>query len=124
MINSGKKYKQNNEKYPLRALKTKISQETVLSIIHLLKENYSNKEIADIFQIDGDVVYRINYGKAHRQKDEIYPIRRELSPQQIRANKIKFLLKENKLNNKEIAILVGCDPSVVSNINYGKSYKD
>lgn len=41
-----------------------------------------------------------------------------------RANTIKSLLKENKLNNRQIADLVGCDPFVVSNINYGKNYYD
>ena len=124
LINSGKKYHQDNEKYPLRALKTKISDNVVKEIIILLKENYTNKEIADLFQIDDNIVYRINYGKAHKQKDEIYPIRKELSKKEKRANKIKELLRENKLNNREIAELVKCDPSVVSNINYGKSYRD
>lgn len=124
MINTGRKYFQDSETYPLRPLKTKISQDLVLNIITLLKESYSNDEIAKIFQIDNDVVYRINYGKAHKQPNETYPIRKELSKNEIRANKIKELLKENKLNNKEIAQLVGCDPSVVSNINYGKNYFD
>lgn len=124
LINSGKKYHQDNEKYPLRALKTKISDNVVKEIIILLKENYTNKEIADLFQIDDNIVYRINYGKAHKQNDEIYPIRKELSKKEKRANKIKELLRENKLNNREIAELVKCDPSVVSNINYGKSYRD
>ena len=124
LINSGKKYHQDNEKYPLRALKTKISDNIVKEIIILLKENYTNKEIADLFQIDDNIVYRINYGKAHKQNDEIYPIRKELSKKEKRANKIKELLRENKLNNREIAELVKCDPSVVSNINYGKSYRD
>lgn len=124
LINSGKKYHQDNEKYPLRALKTKISDNIVKEIIILLKENYTNKEIADLFQIDDNIVYRINYGKAHKQNDEIYPIRKELSKKEKRANKIKELLRENKLNNREIAELVKCDPSVVSNINYGKNYRD
>lgn len=124
LINSGKKYHQDNEKYPLRALKTKISDNIVKEIIILLKENYTNKEIADLFQIDDNIVYRINYGKAHKQSDEIYPIRKELSKKEKRANKIKELLRENKLNNREIAELVKCDPSVVSNINYGKNYRD
>lgn len=124
LINSGNKYYQEDENYPLRLLKTKISNDLVREIIILLKENYTNKEIADIFQIDDDIVYRINYGKAHKQDKEIYPIRRELSKKEVRANKIKELLKGNKLNNKEIADLVKCNPSVVSNINYGKNYKD
>ena len=34
------------------------------------------------------------------------------------------MLKENKLNNRQIADIVKCDPSVVSNINYGKAYFD
>lgn len=123
-INSGKKYHQDNEKYPLRLLKTKISNNLAKEIIMLLKENYTNKEIADIFQIDDDIIYRINYGKAHKQDNEKYPIRKELSKKEKRANKIKELLKENKLNNREIAELVKCDPSVVSNINYGKNYRD
>lgn len=67
-INSGRKYHQDNEKYPLRELKIKISQELVQEIIYLLKENYTNKEIANLFQIDDDIIYRINYGKAHEQK--------------------------------------------------------
>ena len=77
-----------------------------------------------MFGIDGDVVYKINYGKSYVQPNEQYPIRKQLTPQEERAIKIKALLKEGQLNNKEIATLVKCDPSVVSNINYGKSYYD
>ena len=77
-----------------------------------------------MLNIDPDIVYRINYGKAHKQKNETYPIRKELSQKEQRALKIKELLKENKLNNKEIALIVQCDPSVVSNINYGKTFHD
>ena len=124
MINTGKKYFSEKEQYPLRPLKNKISNDIVLNIIALLQNNYSNKEIAEIFEIDPDIVYRINYGKAHKQKDFTYPIRKQLNKNQLRAIEIKKLLKEGKLNNKEIAKKVGCDPSVVSNINYGKSYKD
>ena len=123
-INTGKKYYQENEKYPLRALKIKIDNNLVNDIIKLLKANYTNHEIAEIFQIDDDVVYRINYGKAHKKEDEIYPIRKELSLREQRALKIKKLLKEGQLNNKQIATLLKCDPSVVSNINYGKNYYD
>lgn len=124
MINTGKKYFSEKEQYPLRPLKNKISEDIVLNIIALLQNNYSNKEIAEIFEIDPDIVYRINYGKAHKQKNLTYPIRKELNKNQLRAIEIKKLLQEGKLNNKEIAQKVGCDPSVVSNINYGKSYKD
>lgn len=76
MINTGKKYFSEKEQYPLRPLKNKISNDIVLNIIALLQNNYSNKEIAEIFEIDPDIVYRINYGKAHKQKDFTYPIRK------------------------------------------------
>ena len=36
----------------------------------------------------------------------------------------EIYIKENKLNNRQIANIVKCDPSVVSNINYGKAYFD
>ena len=91
-------------------------------IIDLLKQNWSNSQIAELLKIDTDVVYRINYGKAHKRKNEAYPIRKELNERELRANRIKELLKENNLNNKQIAILVKCDPSVLSNINYAKAY--
>lgn len=124
-INSGAKYQKDNEIYPLRPIKRRrLKKEVVLEIIELLKQNFSNKEIGDLFEIDSDIVYKINYGKAYVQPNEIYPIRQSLSPQEERAIKIKKLLKEGRLNNKEIAQLVKCDPSVVSNINYGKNYYD
>ena len=123
-INTGKKYQQLNETYPLREkVHTVIDEQLVKEIILLLKENRANKEIADMFSIDDDVVYRINSGKAHKQNNENYPIRR-IDNKTIRANRIKELLIENTLNNKKIADLFGCDPSVISNINYGKNYRD
>ena len=123
-INVGKKYFQNNLTYPIRPLKMKIDEEMIDFIIDLLKQNWSNTQIAELLSIDTDIIYRINYGKAHKRINEIYPIRKELSEREKRANQIKKLLQENKLNNKQIATLVKCDPSVVSNINYGKAYFD
>ena len=123
-INSGKKYHKDDKNYPLRPLKTKINDETVILIIELLKSNWSNIDIANMLNIDTDIIYRINYGKAHKLQNQTYPIRKELSEKEIRANKIKDLLQENKLNNRQIADIVKCDPSTISNINYGKSYFD
>lgn len=126
MINSGKKYHNNSLIYPLRKQNIKISEEIADEIISLLKENKGNAEIAKIYGIDEDIVYRINKGLAHKRNID-YPIRKISNKKQElidRANIIKSLLKENKLNNKQIADLVRCDPSVVSNINYGKNYYD
>lgn len=123
-INSGKSYFNKELQYPLRPfIHNKISNEIINSIIEFLKENYSNIEISEILNIDTDIVYRINYGLSHIQKDLNYPIRK-INKNIERANKIKKLLKENNLNNKQISLIVKCDPSVVSNINYGKAYRD
>lgn len=125
-INSGQKYHNDNLIYPLRKQNIKISEKIVDEIISLLEENKSNTEIAKFYGINRDVVYKINKGLTHK-RDINYPIRRNSNKQQElinRADIIKSLLKENKLNNKQIADLVGCDPSVVSNINYGKHYYD
>lgn len=126
MINSGEKYHNNDLIYPLRKQNIKISEEIADEIISLLKKNKGNAEIAKIYGIDEDIVYRINKGLAHK-RNITYPIRKISNKKQElidRANIIKSLLKENKLNNRQIANLVGCDPSVVSNINYGKNYYD
>lgn len=126
MINSGQKYHNDNLTYPLRKQNIKISEDVVDEIISLLKDNKGNAEIAKIYGINEDIVYRINKGLAHKRNID-YPIRKTINKKQElidRANTIKVLLKENKLNNKQIADLVGCDPSVVSNINYGKNYYD
>lgn len=125
-INSGKKYYNDKLSYPLRQQNKKINENEVNDIISLLKLGWSNKEIADYFHIDEDIIYRINYGKSHK-KNISYPIREKDNKQfkrEERAKEIKKLLKENKLNNKQIASLFNCDPSVVSNINYGKNYYD
>ena len=123
-MNVGKKYYQEHRTYPLRPLKKKIDNDTVMIIIDLLKQNWTNMDIANMLNLDSDIIYRINYGRAHKLPQETYPIRKELSEKEIRANKIKEMLKENKLNNRQIADVVKCDPSVVSNINYGKAYFD
>lgn len=89
-----------------------------------MKENYSNTEISRKLNVSPDAVSSINCGKHFKKENESYPIRKAFSKRDERANKIKALLKEGTLNNKQIADIVGCDPSVVSNINYGKVFKD
>lgn len=130
-INSGRTYRILDEtEYPLRANKSKkTNNDDVLLIIELLKQGYSNVEISNMLQnrVTPSVVSSINMGTKHKQEGIVYPIRTKnkltLSREQ-KAVKIKELLREGKLNNKEISDIVNCDPSVVSNINYGKTYYD
>ena len=73
-----------------------------------------------MLNIDTDIIYRINYGKAHKLQNQTYPIRKELSEKEIRANKIKDLLKENKLNNKQIADMLFRIALLFRGRNYAK----
>lgn len=125
-INTGVKYHKAGEKYPLRPLRRKVSTEVVESVIFLLRQGLSNLEISDKLELsDPNVVYRINYGLAHVQEGLEYPIRTSVPERVSKANEIKRLLVEQgSLTNKEISMIVGCDPSTVSNINYGKSYRE
>lgn len=130
-INSGKKYRllQDTE-YPIRQKTASFtSEEMVEAIITLLKQGYGNVEIANMLGngLHAGTVSAINIGDKHRRPNIIYPIRKETNNnknKKEKSEKIKKLLEEGQLNNKEIAEIIGCDPSVVSRINSGNTYKD
>lgn len=123
-INRGKKYQEKNETYPLfHWVNEKLSQEEVIKIIQeLIEYDVSNAEIARWHNIDEEVVGKINLGKTYKQSGISYPIRKD--PRRVRADKIKQLLLTTNLTNKQIADKIGCDPSIVSNIKYGKVFFD
>lgn len=130
-INAGKKYRLlNDEEYPIRKNKQKmIDEETVQAIIGLLKLGYGNSEIVKMLgnNFSTSAVSAINQGTKHHKADIKYPIRKETNANKSRLEKaqiIKHLLEEGKLNNREIADQVKCDPSTVSRINSGDAYKD
>lgn len=130
-INSGKKYRFLSDiEYPIRQKVTNTtSEETVEAIITLLKQGYGNVEIANMLGngLQAGTVSAINNGSKHRRSDIVYPIRKETNKEKSKKDKaeyIKKLLEEGQLNNKQIAEKVGCDPSVVSRINSGSTYKD
>ena len=130
-INTGKKYRLlDEENYPIRKNKQKIlNEETVQTIIGLLKLGYGNSEIVKMLDNNFSVstVSAINQGTKHHKTDINYPIRKETNANKSRLKKaqiIKRLLEEGKLNNREIAGQVKCDPSTVSRINSGDAYKD
>ena len=130
-INSGKKYRLLEEnQYPIREKKIlPLSTETVEVIIALLQQGYGNAEIAKMFngEVKPGTISAINIGDKHKSPKYSYPIRKKTNEKikkQEQAEKIKYLLEEGKLNNKQISEIIGCDPSIVSRINYGKTYKD
>lgn len=124
LINTGDKYRRKGLSYPLREFRRYPTKEEIKTIIKLLKKGYSNIAIAEKVCVCSDVVYRINYGHAHKIESESYPIRKGESEKEIRASKIKSLLEDGDLNNKQIAKKVGIDPSSVSRINSGKIYRE
>lgn len=80
-----------------------------------------------IIQPQAGTVSAINNGSKHRRSDIVYPIRKETNKEKSKKDKaeyIKKLLEEGQLNNRQIAEKVGCNPSVVSRINSGITYKD
>lgn len=130
-INAGTKYRLlNDESYPIRKTNRKtVNEETIQAIIGLLKMGYGNTEIVEILdnKFTANTVSSINRGTKHHKADIEYPIREKTNANKIRQEKsqiIKLLLEEGKLNNKEIAEQVKCDPSTVSRINFGETYRD
>lgn len=75
MINQGKNHPQSNETYPIR-LNPKNYEDKIQKCIALLKENKSNKEIAEILETSAAWVSRVNNGTTRRQSNIIYPIRK------------------------------------------------
>ena len=73
-INRGKIYKKEKLKYPIKDLHLKNQIEQIITD---LKENKNSiKEIAEKHKISTDVIYRINLGRTHVNKNLEYPIRK------------------------------------------------
>lgn len=122
----GQRRKDSENYWDIRCL---LSKEQALEIIEKLKNtDIPQTELAKEYNVHVTTINSINYGNKYRLLDESeYPIRKEtnaLKQNKEKAEKIKILLEEGKLNNKEIANIIGCDPSVVSRINSGKTYPD
>lgn len=78
-INSGKSFKQNDEKYPIRTFK--IKEEIIKEVIKLLKETEkSMNQISKELKITKDTIYRINKGESYfKLENEEYPIRKVIA---------------------------------------------
>lgn len=80
LINQGKKYKQDNEIYPLRKSKTSLKRIFSKDELELIKNllNNSNKsmtEIGKILSCDRKIISDINNGIRQRQDNWSYPLR-------------------------------------------------
>lgn len=82
VINQGKKYRQNNEIYPLRpvdkgkATRIVFTEEQLLQIKTLLSNSkLTMNEIGKMFNCSRDIISSINNGKRQPNNDWIYPLR-------------------------------------------------
>lgn len=133
-INQGISRKQMNETYPIREIpnsKNKLTQYDVEQIIKLLKYSYQfNGEIARQFNVQVQLIDKINKGTAYKQDNEEYPIRewkscgvRAFTYEQV--TEIIDLLKNTDLSFRKIAKKYNVTHNQISLICYGidKKYR-
>ena len=97
------------------------SDNIVDKVIHDLKyTDLTFKEIADKYEYDRGTIGRINSGKVRKREDIKYPIR-DIDKT---CEEIKYLLKNTKLSQKEIAKQLGVARSTVTMINIGENHFD
>lgn len=125
-INSGKRYKNNNLKYPLR--QTRYSDELLKQICYSLKYELDMPftEIANKYSIDYSQLSEINNGKIHYISSESYPLRKkrkkDLDTEVV--DSIRYDINYSDLPMWGIARKYNISVMQVSNINNGISYKD
>lgn len=103
------------------------SQKDVDYVKYLLRETkISVKDIAKITQYNESSINRINKGELWFNKDQIYPLRKELTRtnKKERANFIKNDLLNTKLTQKEIAKKYGVGRTTITAINNGQNFRD
>lgn len=79
-INTGKRYFDETEQYPLysKTRGTKLEQKEILEIIKLLSETkISQQKIADQYGVSQSLIGSINRGIRHQQENISYPIRKK-----------------------------------------------
>ena len=113
----------------------RFTEEQILQIYEeLRKTKKTMTEIAKEYDVDLHILSYINNGKTYFHSNVIYPIRNgnqkilkgtescnsKFSEEDL--ENIIFLLKENKLSMKEIALKYGVVDSTIHGINNGKTY--
>lgn len=112
---------------------SKITQSDLEDIIQLLKDNKTNIEIGEKYNLHPDTIGRINQGKTYFNEKLDYPIRKNDKESgtgvknanafsEEKYSKIVQLLKTTQLTRAEIAKEIGCDLTIISSINNGKHF--
>lgn len=124
-INNGKAYYNPELNYPLR--NTRYDEEKIKQLTYSLKYELdkSLKQIAEEYDIDLSYLHDINQGRAWKRDYLKYPLRLgKMKRAEIIFPKIKELLINSELSQKEIAQKFNVSQSAVSEINNGKKGYD
>lgn len=81
-------------------------------------------DLCEKYKITPDIIRHINDGSSWRQRNLKYPIRNQLSNNDIKADIVKVLLEHTNLSHELIANIVGMKRSFVTMINNGKNHHD
>lgn len=121
-INNGVYFKDDNETYPLfKYYKNDEDYDELIDL--LLNSDYSLTKIAEMLQMGHSTVKKINEGKLRKGLYPTYPIRSK-SVYEIKADKVKDLLKHSNLDFNEIAKRVNVSLATVQRVNKGESFND
>lgn len=121
-INNGVYFKDDNETYPLfKYYKNDEDYDELIDL--LLNSDYSLTKIAEILQMGHSTVKKINEGKLRKGLYPTYPIRSK-SVYEIKADKVKDLLKHSNLDFNEIAKRANVSLATVQRVNKGESFND
>lgn len=121
-INNGVYFRDDNETYPLfKYYKNDEDYDELIDL--LLNSDYSLAKIAEMLQMGYSTVKKINEGKLRKGLYPTYPIRSK-SVYEIKADKVKDLLKYSNLNFSEIAKRTSVSLATVQRVNKGESFND
>jgi len=125
-INLGNTYKQENLDYPIR--KTRYDKEQIKRIHYSLQYELdkSMNQLAKEYKIDRSQLNEINQGRFHSLPGKKYPLRsgRVFSINKDFVDKIKDLLINTNIEQKEIAKQYNVSRGFVTSINKGSYYYD
>lgn len=136
-INAGETYFNSELNYPLRKQKyitksgylnanSSLDEKQLNNLIDDLKElKMSFKEIENKYNISSSTLTNINRGITYHNNSIDYPIRKKNAIRkriftQEEMSLIKGLLENKKESMENIALKIGCDRKVISDINQGK----
>ena len=125
-INSGKCYRRDGYKYPIRQFvlsKKKLDRLT----FDLKYSNYSYQELSKIYDLSESQIKCINSGNSWKRDYVDYPIRRisfGCKRDKDITTKIKNDLISTNMSFEEIGLRYGCSVPTVRRINSGETYFD